>query len=483
VPVCERPALSTLRHAAQGYNSGCGLRFTAQCRYPERVKTFGTRRPCYDIKSSGGVEVVGEIEQIADNTGPVLDGSAFYGTAGVFVDTYERHTEADPVALLVQLLAGFGNAAGRSLHLVIDGARHAMVTFIVLIGQTSKGRKGTAEKRVRSVLERADPDWARNCIKGGVVSGEGVIYHLRDPIERAEPIKKGGRRTGEFETYVEDAGVADKRMLVIESEFSALLKACERTSNTASEVLRRAWDGDTLQTLAKNSPIRASNPHLSIVGHITKDELRRTLTSTAQANGFGNRFCWFSVHRSKELPLPSEPSEQEIAPIVSSIAEALDFARKGSQITLDSAAVKLWEALYHDLSVERPGLLGAITGRGEAQVMRLAAIYAALDSTAVITPDHLRAAAALWRFSVESVEAIFEDALGDPDADAILMAMRAQPVGMTRTEISALFARNLSAERIERALATLHGRGLAKFQQEKTAGRPVEKWFAKAQRR
>jgi hypothetical protein len=423
---------------------------------------------------------MGKIEQIADYAGPVLDRAAFHGTAGVFVDVYEPHTEADPVALLVQLLAGFGNAAGRSLHLMIDGARHAMVTFIVLIGQTSKGRKGTAEKRVRSVLERVDPDWARNCIKGGVVSGEGVIYHLRDPIERAEPIKKNGRRTGDFETYIEDAGVADKRMFAIESEFSALLKACERTSNTASEVLRRAWDGDTLQTLAKNSPIRASNPHLSIVGHITKDELQRTLTSTAQANGFGNRFCWFSVHRSKELPFPTEPSEQEIAPIVNSIGEALDFARRGSEITFDPAASDLWISLYHDLSAERRGLLGAITGRAEAQVMRLAAIYAALDSTAIIAPAHLLAARALWQFSVKSVEAIFKDSLGDPDSDAILMALRAKPTGMSRTEISSLFARNLSAARIEKALATLQSVHLARFQQEHTAGRPVEKWFAKA---
>ena len=421
---------------------------------------------------------MGKIEQVADYAGPVLDRAAFHGIAGVFCDVYAPYTEADPVALLVQLLAGFGNAAGRSLHLMIDGARHAMVLFIVLIGQTSKGRKGTAEKRVRSVLERVDPEWARNCIKGGVVSGEGVIYHLRDPIERAEPIKKNGRRTGDFETYIEDAGVADKRLFVVESEFSALLKACERTSNTASEVLRRAWDGDTLQTLAKNSPIRASNPHLSVVGHITKDELQRTLTSTAQANGFGNRFCWFSVRRSKELPFPTEPSESEITPIVCSLAEALDFARRGSQISFDAEAYKLWIELYHDLSTERRGLLGAITGRGEAQVMRLAAIYAALDSTTIIARAHLTAAVALWQYSVASVEMIFKDSLGDPDSDGILMALKQQPQGMSRTEISALFARNLSAERIERALATLHRSGLAKFQQERTTGRPVEKWFA-----
>jgi len=155
--------------------------------------------------------------QVPDEKWPKLDKAAYHGIAGVFVDVFGPHTEADPVALLVQLLVGFGNAAGGSLHLMIDGARHALILFVVLVGLTSKGRKGTAEKRVRSVLERVDPEWARKCIKGGIVSGEGLIFHLRDPIERAEALKQKGRHTGEFEIFTDDPGVEDKRLLVMES--------------------------------------------------------------------------------------------------------------------------------------------------------------------------------------------------------------------------------------------------------------------------
>jgi hypothetical protein len=403
---------------------------------------------------------------------------AYHGLAGRFVEIFGPHTEADPVALLAQFLTAFGNCVGRAPHLMIDGARHGLGLFVVLVGVTSKGRKGTSEKRVRAPFVRVDPIWAENCIMGGIVSGEGLIYHLRDPIKRVEPIKQKGRFTEEFQEFIADPGVSDKRALVIESEFSALLKACERLANTGSEIIRRAWDGDVLRTMAKNSPNRATDPHVSIVGHITGDELKRTLNSTAQANGFANRFLWFEVKRSKELPFPTEPRERDVENLIVAIRDAVDAVRRCGQMKFSDDARQIWAELYHDISAERPGMLGAVTGRAEAQVMRLAAVYAALDGTHVIATAHLFAAMAVWTYSLKSAESIFRDALGDVDADAILSALRSQPAGLTRTEINALFARNLSASRIERALTTLLRNNLVEFQQQKTAGRPIERWSA-----
>jgi len=61
-------------------------------------------------------------------------------------------------------------------------------------------------------------------------------------------------------------------------------------------------DGRTLQNLTKNSPARATGAHISSIGHITADELRRYLTATESANGFGNRQLWICTKRSKLLP-------------------------------------------------------------------------------------------------------------------------------------------------------------------------------------
>lgn len=54
--------------------------------------------------------------------------------------------------------------------------------------------------------------------------------------------------------------------------------------------------------MVKTAPAKATGAHISLIGHITRDELRRLLTQTESANGFANRFCWLAVKRSKCLP-------------------------------------------------------------------------------------------------------------------------------------------------------------------------------------
>ena len=71
-----------------------------------------------------------------------------------------------------------------------------------------------------------------------------------------------------------------------------MLKVMTREGNTLSPVIRSAWDSGDLRSLTKNSPARATGAHVSIIGHITKDELRRLLTETESANGFANRFLF-----------------------------------------------------------------------------------------------------------------------------------------------------------------------------------------------
>jgi hypothetical protein len=76
----------------------------------------------------------------------------------------------------------------------------------------------------------------------------------------------------------------------------------ERHGNTLSPTIRNAWDGKRLQTLTRNSPLKATGAHVSIIGHITRDELRARLSRTNMANGFANRFIFARVKRSKLLP-------------------------------------------------------------------------------------------------------------------------------------------------------------------------------------
>jgi len=292
---------------------------------------------------------------------------------------------------------------------------------------------------------------------------------------RRDPIKKKGRVTG-YEEVMADEGVKDKRLLVFEGEFASVLRVCAREGNTLSAVIRNAWDNGTLRILTKNTPAKASGAHISIVGHITQDELLRYLENTEAANGFGNRFLWFSVRRSKALPLGGKLTDADLAPIIDRVTEALHFARGTDEIRRDPEADKVWCEVYEELSEGKPGLLGAMTARAEAQVMRIACIYALLNFSSIIRVEHLMAALAVWDYADASAKYIFGERMGDPVADRIMDALLQAPGGMTRTDISNLFGRNRAANDIDRALRHIIKAGLAQCAQETTGGRSVERW-------
>jgi hypothetical protein len=385
------------------------------------------------------------------------DRAAYHGLAGEIVSTIEPHTEADPVALLVQLLGGFGNLVGRNAHFAVEATRHHPNLFATLVGRTSRARKGTSWGHINRLLAAVDSEWAEERIVSGLSSGEGLIHQVRD-----------------------GDGPADKRLLVYEAELAGALKTTGREGNTLSPVVRDAWDTGSLSTLTKNSATRARDAHISIIGHITGEELRRYLTATEMANGFGNRFLWICVTRARLLPDGGAMHTVDVATLVRRLTEALRDARSAGELRRDQTASALWrEEMYPELTQDRLGLLGAVTARAEAQVVRLALIYALLDRATAVRVDHLRAARALWDYADRSARYIFGEALGNADADKILRELRAASDGLTRTEISSrLFHKNKPKDEIDSALDVLLESGLVRHEDEATGGRPTQRWRA-----
>jgi hypothetical protein len=369
------------------------------------------------------------------------------GVFGDLVARLEPHTETDPIAVLIQAMVAFGNIVGRHAYFVADGTRHYTNVFAVLVAASSKGRKGTAWSHVRNCFTAIDPVWR---IVSGLSSGEGLIWHVRDAHYVEREVQRQGRATGEREVVLDDAGITDKRLLVAEPEFARVLRVGEREGATLSPVLREAWDSGNLASLTKNCPAKATDAHISVVGHITAEELRRCLTATEVGNGFGNRFLWVCANRSKYLPDGGDPDMAALDALTSDFQLAIDQARQRGDLRRDAAASARWRSVYHDLSEGRPGLLGSMTGRAEAQVMRLACIYALADAARSIEVEHLDAALALWRYCFDSARFIFGDSLGNPVADDLVLALRAAgAVGLTRSEMSRdVFGRNRSAREI-----------------------------------
>ena len=397
-----------------------------------------------------------------------LEKEAYYGLAGEIVRAIEPHSEADPAALLVQLLISLGSAVGRGPYFRVEADRHYANLFCCVAGETSKARKGISGSHVKRVLRDVDKEWATSRIIDGLSTGEGLIWQVRDAIQEYDSKKQ--------KYIVKDPGIEDKRLLVMAPEFGRVLQCCERPGNILSAVIRQAWDGDTLRIMTRASPASSTDAHISLVGHITVGELKRLLTDTQAGNGFANRFLWVCARRSKELPEGGNLRDEDLQPLIARLRQAIEQARVVGEVKRDESARSVWREVYSSLSQGQPGLFGSVTSRAEAQTMRLALIYALLDASDVIRTEHLSAALAVWAYAESSARFIFGDSLGDPVADHVLRLLRDSPDGMTLTDIGRGFSGHRGKDQIHGALDLLLRLNRVQKRTVDTAGRRAEVW-------
>jgi hypothetical protein len=393
---------------------------------------------------------------------------AFFGLPGKIVAAIEPTSEADRTALLAQTLVMFGSVIGRTGHAVVEADRHYCNEYLVLVGRTSKARKGVSYGRVFDLFKGFDPAWTEDCIQSGVATGEGIVWRVRDATYK----------TVDGVEEVVDPGVTDKRLLIYEPEFASVLKQTERPGNIVSPVLREAWDRGTLGRLTKSCPTKATGAHISLIAHTTAAELSRLLTETEAANGFANRHIFLCAERSKVLPEGGRVDGEAAAGLVAELWAAVEFAKTVGEVTRDAAARELWAGVYGPLSEGQPGLSGAMLARGEAHVLRWSVIYALMDKSKVVCKAHLMAALALWDYAERSVRHVFGDSTGDPIADDTLRLLRQSPDGLTRTDIRNYFGKHVYGEALAKSLGVLLAAKLVRREEKQTGGRPAERWFA-----
>lgn len=355
---------------------------------------------------------------------------AFIGIAGDFVRLVEPYTEADSTALLGNFLVSAGVLFGREAWALADGRLHFPTEFLLAVGPTGSGRKGTATARVMPVMERAEEGYMRRVLSG-LSSGEGLIKALQ--TENALRLPE------------------DRRYLALLPEFASLLSVMKRDGNTMSPILRQSWDGDRLRVLTRKEPLDVEGVNLAVIANVTSEELLGGLTATDKANGFANRFLILLVRRSRLLP--EGGNEVNLNEIVSRFSAAIRASKGRGRIERDDAARVLWANEYPRLTRDRGGMRGALCGRAEAHVLRLSLAYALLDSASAIRPEHLQAAIALWDYCERSIEHIFGGVTGDADGDRILGALASGPMGLT--DLRRLFQNNRGGDWIKAKMAML----------------------------
>src|ERR1700722_17425862 len=165
---------------------------------------------------------------------PILAEAALHGLAGLAVRTIAPHTEAHPAAILLQLLAAFGNMVGRGPHCMVDATRHGLNLFVVLVGDSSKARKGTSWSQLSRLFAEVDRPWLSTRVTSARLTASALVHALRD---QQPP--------------------TDRRLLALSEEFASILYSLKRAKGHLSPLLRNAWDSGDLLNLDMQQHLQA----------------------------------------------------------------------------------------------------------------------------------------------------------------------------------------------------------------------------------
>lgn len=415
---------------------------------------------------------------------PVMAPEGFPPLIRDIVEVACEHSEAHPVAVAGNCLAYFSAVIGRGVFQELGDAQIHCRPFILIAGKSGRARKGTSEATVRKIFKRVDTllnkhrgvDECLHRHNGGLSTGEGIARVIRDPVEGDE---KGSA----------DPGVADKRLLVVESEFANLFSQLRRDGNTLSASIRILFDGLDLEPLTKTKPLRASRPHVCIIGHVTAHELREKSTENDMANGLLNRFMMLYVYRPKHVSRPKPTAKETIDLLAERVSQVILKVTGGGDLRaenvykmcFDEAAEEFWDEKYPLVTRDREGKVGSLLARSDMYVWMLSMIFAAMDGRHTIEPQDLKAALAWVEYWNDSVTYIFncpyDDEGLDPFVIEVLETIKNRP-GIKLTELQEKW-HNKRIPEVKNALELLLSLAPPFIEQRKikTPGRPALTYY------
>lgn len=333
---------------------------------------------------------------------PTLGQDAYYGLVGDFLRLLEGQTEGHPAAIGAHVIPCLGTMLGREVAYRAGTEIHFPKVNAIIVGPTSAGVKGVSENAAMLLVEKVMPTFIARHSLTGVASGEAVIHEMRDD---ADP-------------------PTEKRRIVMDAEFSAVLKVVRRDGSILGDVLRKVFDNRPLQNRTKSAGSEvASDHHLSIVGSTTPGEFRSLTEEISILNGFANRFLYIWSELTRLLPLGGRIDERGVARLAERFVAVQTWVREKPAVNgtsrwysvlEGSPAHEVWDTFYE----RRPGLpnesemMTAITGRQVTHGARLALVYAALDRCDHFEPEHIRAAIAWCDYCIATIRKVFTSGPG-----------------------------------------------------------------------
>jgi hypothetical protein len=402
---------------------------------------------------------------------PAVDPVVWDCYLGDLTDKMRRTSEADPIGIYASLLAAAGVYLGQNPRVQAGDDRHPLLVWPLIVGRTGGGRKGAGWSAARRLLNAGIPEFVVGNIRSGLTSGEGLAAIFAEADNEADassrPVRGAKSSTGGL------LPPGDRRLLVFEPEWAAVMARMRRDGNTLSATLRAAWEGGDLSTLNVTARVAPSS-HVGLITHITPEEFRAKVSASDLAGGTYNRFLPIYVARAQFLPLSSGAPEDLVQKLGADLATRLGAGSDLGAIAFTATAETQWRDLYIEFGTDHGdnGPVEQFLARTAPNCLRIAAIHAAIDGGPVIGSDHLAAAAALVRYSIASVRTVFNH--NEDIARLLAYIGEAGPAGRTRREITANhFGGNKKAEYISGLLDRLTGTGaVTRSERPRADGKP-----------
>jgi hypothetical protein len=335
--------------------------------------------------------------------------------------------------------------------------KHRCALFGCLVGHSGYGRKGASMRVVESAFRQCD-SMMDEVLTGGVASGEVLVDILNES-------KKNRLGTS----------------LIWEHEIANVLTIAAREGSILSGVLRKAWDGDRVESRsrAKGHAV-AFGYNVAFMAGVTPAELGRRLSADDISNGWANRFLWFY---SEKRPggFNATADDTMNGQSIDFIQQCIEFGRGlgGSSMLIKPAftmslspdAQAHLEMLAERLDVPPVGAIGSLRQRMPAHIIRLAMIAAILDMEREVSADHVAFGEAMAGYAVDSMRSVFGVRVDDPVAMLILGVLAQVPDGwLNTTDLKRVTGKEYS--RTMSALDVLLREGLIVREERPTGGRP-----------
>jgi hypothetical protein len=167
--------------------------------------------------------------------------------------------------------------------------------------------------------------------------------------------------------------------------------------------------------------------------------------------------AWVHVDRRQIIPDLEPMPDATRNGLVAALRAALGDARHAGIVRRSPKATELWRDLYARMAADNPDspIVGALTARAEAQVLRFSLLYALIDGARTIEREHLESAWELWRYCRWSAQHIWVGTgTGDPDVDRVAAVLQAGEE-LTSTALDRMFYGHRDVAEIRRKAVAL----------------------------